>query len=60
MKVYLELLQATIKAAYGNGIQLMKCQTELAEQGVLDVLCRCVEVMYWKMSPPCLFCKPFA
>jgi len=38
---------------------LNKCKNELVEQGILDILCRIVEMIYYKTTPPCLFKRPF-
>lgn len=35
--------------------ELEQCNTELAEQGVLDVLFRIAEMIYYKMTPPIMF-----
>jgi len=39
--------------------ELAKCKQEMAEQGFLDIIFRCLEMMYYKMTPPSMFSKPF-
>lgn len=38
---------------------LEKCKIEVVEQGILDILCRTLELLYYKTTPPSLFTKPF-
>ena len=40
-------------------MKLEKCKKELVEQGILDMLCKCIELIYYKMTPPSLFIKPY-
>jgi hypothetical protein len=34
-------------------------KTQLQEQGILDILCRILDILYFKKTPPPLFQKPF-
>jgi hypothetical protein len=36
-----------------------KAKQELSEQGILDILCRVLEMIYYKTTPPKLMVKPF-
>lgn len=36
-----------------------KCKDELVEQGILDMLMRIIEMIYYKTVPPPLFERPF-
>lgn len=42
-----------------NEPELKKCKEEITEQGILDILMRILEMIYYKTVPPCMFQKPF-
>ena len=52
-------LLGLIQNVEGSEIQLEKCKKELVEQGILDMICRCIELIYYKMTPPSLFMKSY-
>ena len=38
----------------------LKCKKELVEQGILDVMCVCLEMLYYKTVPPTMFKRPYS
>lgn len=55
----LQNLEDRINEVQYDNERLHKCKTQIAEQGIIDIFCRCIEIMYYKMTPPPLFRKPF-
>ena len=55
----LENIDLIIKMVELNDTAVYKCKSELAEQGILDILCRILEMIYYKTTPLPLFQKPF-
>lgn len=55
----LKNLESMLAEVEGSDEDLNKCKNELVEQGILDVVCRIVEIVYYKTTPPCLFKRPF-
>lgn len=56
----LDGLQELMESAMTAGeAALRKCKDELVEQGILDMLMRTIEMIYYKTVPPALFEKPF-
>jgi hypothetical protein len=39
--------------------RLLKCKNELVEQGILDMIFRGLEMIYYKTTPPPMFTPPF-
>jgi hypothetical protein len=58
-KFILNNIEDLIKNVEGQDTKLFKCKNELVEQGILDILCRILELLYYKTVPTPLFLKPF-
>mmetsp|Transcript_30174 Transcript_30174/g.46106 ORF Transcript_30174/g.46106 Transcript_30174/m.46106 type:complete len:580 (-) Transcript_30174:7543-9282(-) len=52
-------LEKLIGQVEHNDVLLEKCKKELVEQGILDMICRCLELIYYKMAPPSMFMRSF-
>ena len=59
VKFILGNIEILIKDVENNSVELFKCKNELVEQGILDMLCRIIEMLYYKTTPTPLFLKPF-
>ena len=55
----LQSIEDLMVKAEQNELQLKKCKDEIAEQGILDVLLRNLEMIYFKTVPPSMFQKPY-
>jgi hypothetical protein len=52
-------LAQLLKKVESQAAALSECRSQLQEQGILDISFRCLEIMYYKMTPPPMFAKPF-
>jgi hypothetical protein len=52
MSHFLETLEMMINQYENDETHLLKCKIELMEQGILDILARVVEMIYYKSVPP--------
>ena len=59
VKYILNNIDDLIKDSERSDVLLFKCKNELVEQGILDMLCRIIEMLYYKTTPTPLFYKPF-
>lgn len=55
----LDNLENLMVRVQDNDELLLKCKNELAEQGILDIICKNIEMMYYKSVPPILFRNGF-
>ena len=55
----LENVELILRNVEMHDSKLEKCKQELAEQGILDIFCRILEIIYYKTTPLTLFQKPF-
>ena len=51
--------QMLLRVEYDDEL-FLKCKKELVEQGILDVMCVCLEMLYYKTVPPPMFKKPYS
>ena len=59
MMFILTNLQHRIQEVEHDHDKLDKCKSELSEQGILDIICRCIEMIYYKTTPPSMFQRSF-
>ena len=59
VKYILDNIEELIRNVESNDVELFKCKNELVEQGILDMLCRVLEILYYKTTPTPLFLRPF-
>jgi hypothetical protein len=59
MLTILQNLEEGIMAYDDEPEALLKVKTQFQEQGILDILCRILDVIYYKTVPPPMFQKPF-
>ena len=52
-------VEQRIKFVENDTDMLQKCKTQLSQQGILDLLCRVLDIIYYKTTPPPMFHKPF-
>lgn len=55
----LQSIEDLLSKAEASEPTLKKCKEEITEQGILDILMRSLELIYYKTVPPCMFQKPF-
>ena len=48
-------IEERIKSVEMQADKCYQCKCELREQGILDLLCRCLDIMYYKTTPPPMF-----
>jgi len=44
-----------IKSVQFDSEKLQTCQSQLQEQGIMDIMFRCLEIIYYKVTPPIMF-----
>lgn len=59
VKYMLNNIDELIREVENNDVRLFKCKNELVEQGILDMLFRILEMLYYKTTPVPLFLRPF-
>lgn len=52
-------IEEMLESASVNGEELKKCKDEIVEQGILDIIMRILEIIYYKTTPPPMFQRPF-
>lgn len=52
-------IESLLQAVEGDEGQLEKCKNELVEQGILDMIFRNLEMLYYKTTPPPMFTPAF-
>ena len=51
----LQNIEDLMQKAGAHEVRLKKCKEEITEQGILDILMRSLELIYYKTVPPCMF-----
>lgn len=59
MLLILQNIEERLKKFEDDPETYSKSKTQLQEQGILDVLCRILDIIYYKSTPPPMFQKPF-
>jgi hypothetical protein len=59
MLMILQNIEERLKKFEDDPETYSKSKTQLQEQGILDVLCRILDIIYYKSTPPPMFQKPF-